>query len=647
MPVLITNSESSDTHAEGVHTESPHTCPVRKGNDTNSWSGRRHSLTPSLEPISDVFRFVNVSYILNKKRILTRVSGAAHSGELFALLGPSGAGKSTLLDILSNGGHDKSGKVASKMLLNEKELNWRRASKHLVGYVEQEDCLISALTTREYLYYQARLRIPGHSEEAIQTRVQELISALQLQKCTDSQISSCSGGEARRISIATELLSKPRILLLDEPTSGLDSFSSIEVMTVLHKLCIEKNLIVMCTIHQPSEKIFELLGKVLLLREGQVCYQGPASQAVNYFEKLGYTFQECYNSAGFLLEIVSSHYPCGSEPSSRKVDKEDDYVYVDCLDDDLVKKWKDASQHAMKAVSKESTLNSGLNSPLYDHVGFSSSGNLSGDKSTRLMFHIIVTLMSRRFLLRRRSGNVVLQALLDTLIYGIVYGTLFLMSSDDAQGQRNKISVLSVSIIEPIVKAFFYVGALYQERPMMNRERGAGLYGMFPYFVALFLEEFPFIVLRSITFVTLTWWPIGFPYVASRFFFYFFLFVVLGIIGLGFGVCTFSIFPTFQVASSFLSLVLPTLTMFSGYLIKRPSIPYHWLWAYYISPANYAVTASLLNNFEDTAIALNQGAPSDSFLGNKWNNVACLVCILTVLYVLGYVLLRCFVYARK
>lgn len=181
---------------------------------------------------------VNVMVTLNNgdtRNVLEGLTGYAEPGTFTALMGPSGSGKSTLLEALS-------GRLASNAILSGKVLlNSRRAklSFGTAAYVTQDDTLIGTLTVREMIYYSAQLRLPDRmplSEK--RTLVESTIIEMGLQNCADTFIGNwhlrgISGGEKRRVSIAVEILMKPRLLFLDEPTSGLDSSLQKLVFLVL------------------------------------------------------------------------------------------------------------------------------------------------------------------------------------------------------------------------------------------------------------------------------------------------------------------------------------------------------------------------------------------------------------------------------
>lgn len=167
--------------------------------------------------------------------------------------------------------------------------------------------MIETLTVRETLLYAAQLKLPQEiSDASKRNRVDEVIGALNLQKCADSRIGGAltrgiSGGEAKRVAIGIELLTEPQLLFLDEPTSGLDSSTSYDVVSVLKSIARSGRLVV-CTIHQPSADTLMLFDRLMILGAGRTLYLGPTEKASKYFKELGFVPKTKYtNPADFVL----------------------------------------------------------------------------------------------------------------------------------------------------------------------------------------------------------------------------------------------------------------------------------------------------------------------------------------------------------
>jgi len=238
-----------------------------------------------------------------------------------AIMGASGAGKSTFLDILARKG--KRGIVSGTTLVNGREVT-NEEFRNVIGFVDQEDTLMSTLTVYETVLYSALLRLPREmSIEAKKFRTLETLNELGILGIKDSRIGdsgqcllliasggfrtkhcighrSISGGEKRRVSIACELVTSPSILFLDEPTSGLDAFNALSVVASLVSLARNYNRTVIFTIHQPRSNIVALFDQLLVLAAGKLVYSGEFAKCQPYFTSIDKPCPPGFNIADYL-----------------------------------------------------------------------------------------------------------------------------------------------------------------------------------------------------------------------------------------------------------------------------------------------------------------------------------------------------------
>lgn len=187
-----------------------------------------NGLASSLSSRGVVFEWNILKYKVKLKKrktltVLRNITGRAESGSFNAIMGPSGCGKTSLLDCLALRARDFKGGLAldGKPLTGEFFLN--------TGYVNQKELFFAHLTVREHLLFHAinrlsRIRTQAQCEARVDTVMEEVdLTRVANQKIGGGDlyvVAGLSGGERKRLNIATELLADPRLLLLDEPTSG-------------------------------------------------------------------------------------------------------------------------------------------------------------------------------------------------------------------------------------------------------------------------------------------------------------------------------------------------------------------------------------------------------------------------------------------
>ncbi|MYT29176.1 MULTISPECIES: FHA domain-containing protein [unclassified Streptomyces] len=214
------------------------------------------------------------------KQILKDVSFGVPEKSLIAVIGPSGSGKSTLLKALTGYRPANQGEV----LYDNRNLYKHFAElRQRVGLVPQDDILHKELTVQKALRYAAKLRFPGDTAESErEARIGEVLRELKLDVHKDKKVTSLSGGQRKRVSVALELLTKPSLIFLDEPTSGLDPGMDRDVMQLLRGLADDGRTVLVVT-HSVAE--LALCDRLLVMAPGgSVAYFGPPEEALNFFQ---------------------------------------------------------------------------------------------------------------------------------------------------------------------------------------------------------------------------------------------------------------------------------------------------------------------------------------------------------------------------
>jgi ABC-type multidrug transport system ATPase subunit len=212
-----------------------------------------------------------------RKRILNDISLSIAPREFVAVVGTSGAGKSTLVMAL-NGFSRADGHV----LVNGDDLYTHfDLYRTMVGYVPQDDIVHQDLSVIDGLRYAARLRLPPDtSSDEIERRIDEVLELVEMVGQREQLVSSLSGGQRKRVSIAAELLAEPNLFFLDEPTSGLDPGLEKKMMVTMRRLADGGRTVVLVT-HATANIV--QCDHVCFLSQGRLVYFGPPQKVFEFF----------------------------------------------------------------------------------------------------------------------------------------------------------------------------------------------------------------------------------------------------------------------------------------------------------------------------------------------------------------------------
>jgi thiamine transport system ATP-binding protein len=173
----------------------------------------------------------SVSVFLGGERVLDGVSLSVAAGEVVAVFGPSGSGKSTLLRAVAGLVDVDSGRV----LVDGVDVTAVPTHRRSVGMVFQDEQLFPHRDVAGNVAF--GLEMAGVERGERDSRVAEMLAAVGLDGFGGRDVSTLSGGEAKRVAVARSLAPRPTVLLADEPLTGLDADLrdrlAIEVRSVL------------------------------------------------------------------------------------------------------------------------------------------------------------------------------------------------------------------------------------------------------------------------------------------------------------------------------------------------------------------------------------------------------------------------------
>ncbi|CAK9871016.1 unnamed protein product [Sphagnum jensenii] len=526
------------------------------------------------------------------KTILKGVSGVVSAGEMLAMLGPSGSGKTTLLNILKGEKQLKAKKqLQGKILYNNKPHS--KAIKRITAFVAQDDVLFPHLTVKETLFYAALLRLPrSYSQEQKERRVEAIIAELGLEKCQHTMIGNTflrgvSGGERKRVSIGHEMLVDPSLLLLDEPTSGLDSTTASRIIVTLQELARGGRTII-TTIHQPSSRIFQMFDKLILLSGGQLLYYGRANAAMAYFTSLGFAPSFATNPADFLLDLANGvapdFMPVTEESLAEEAEGEEGRTKQtqtqQPLRETLIEAYK--ANLAQKTSSEQAVLTEGETQALLDKRKWPTTW--------QEQFRVLVV----RGLKERRheafAGLRVGQVLAISIICGLLW---WQTSTDRIQDQVGLLFFISTFWgFFPLFSAIF---TFPQERAMLLKERGSGMYRLSAYFFARMVGDLPLELALPTTFVTIVYWMGGLKPTPVGFFLTLAVVLYNVLVSQGLGLALGAALMDVKQATTMASVIMLTFLLASGYYVQ---VTPAWIgWLKYVSFSYYCFKLQLASQY--------------------------------------------------
>ena len=200
-----------------------------------------------------------------------RVSFDVRPGEIFGLLGPNGAGKTTCLRVLSTVLKPTSGLVS---VAGYDVSQYPTEVRARIGFMSGNTGIYDRMTAWEMVEYFGRLY--GIEEEALQARIDEIFTKLQMHEIRDLLGSKMSTGMKQKVSIARTIVHDPPVLIFDEPTSGLDVLVARAVLQVIASLREQGKCIIFST--HIMREVEKLCDRIAVIHKGRILASGSVGE---------------------------------------------------------------------------------------------------------------------------------------------------------------------------------------------------------------------------------------------------------------------------------------------------------------------------------------------------------------------------------
>ncbi|XP_013107846.1 ATP-binding cassette sub-family G member 4 [Stomoxys calcitrans] len=571
----------------------------------------------------------------NAKTILKGVSGRLRSGELTAIMGPSGAGKSTLLNILSG---YKTSNIEGSVTMNGHERNISTFRK-LSAYIMQDNQLHGNLTVQEAMTVATNLKLSKKFTKAEkQSMIDDILLTLSLSEHRNTLTRNLSGGQKKRLSIALELVNNPPIMFFDEPTSGLDSSTCFQCINLL-KMLAEGGRTIICTIHQPSARLFEMFDQLYTLADGQCVYQGSTKQLVPFLSTLNLECPSYHNPASYIIEVACGEH---GDHTRRLVDAIDngskdirsaaDYAGLKARNDLMkvqnLKAILDKNDAANSTGSKfedNLKLNNGiLKSNLVNDIAKDSmapvvSTNEKGDAMIELekadncttallspeitsperyptsQFHQFWVVLKRTLLFSFRDWTLMYLRLFAHLLVGFLIGALYYDIGNDGAKVLSNLGFLFFNMLFLMYTSMtITILSFPLEMPVLLKENFNRWYSLKAYYLAISVADIPFQAIFCTIYVSIVYYFTSQPWEIMRFSMFLGACLLISFVAQSVGLV---VGAAMNVQNGvFLAPVMSVpFLLFSGFFVSFDAIPVYLRWITYLSYIRYG--------FEGTALA--------------------------------------------
>ncbi|XP_067212543.1 ATP-binding cassette sub-family G member 1-like isoform X5 [Linepithema humile] len=284
-----------------------------------------------------------------------------------------------------------------------------------------------------------------------------------------------SGGERKRLAVALELINNPPVIFLDEPTSGLDSVSSKQCIALLKQLAQEGRTVI-CTIHQPSATLLNMIDHLYVIADGNCVYTGSTQNLVPYLNNLGLNCPMHYNPIDFLMEICNGDY--GSHISQL----------VESIENGKSNIWRSAKTLHLNKHEEIVTSQQVYSMRLHSfETEFKQTPHYAAN-----FWKQLCVLIKRNAIKLLRDRILTLTRIAIHFMIALIVGTLYFKIGQDAAYVLDNFNMLFFSIMFLMFTAFSATMiTIPLELPIVMREHFNRWYKLRTYYLANKLADFP------------------------------------------------------------------------------------------------------------------------------------------------------------
>lgn len=306
------------------------------------------------------------------------------------------------------------------------------------------------------------------------------------------------------ILVSGEMLTgTARALFMDEISTGLDSSTTFHIVKFIRQMVHVMDGTVLISLLQPAPETFELFDEVILLSEGQIIYQGPRENVLEFFGSLGFKCPERKGVADFLQEVTSR-----KDQEQYWYIKDQRYRYISVSE--FVQHFK--SFHVGKQLSEDLTVP-------YDRSKAHRAA-LTSKKYGISKWELLKACLSREWLLMKRNSFLYVFKTTQITILSLIAMTVFLRTTMHhntiADGDKFY-GALFYSLVNVMFNGMAEISMTIDKLPVFYRHRDFLFFPPWAFGLSYWLLKIPLSLLESGIWIILTYYSIGFASSAGRY----------------------------------------------------------------------------------------------------------------------------------
>uniref|UniRef100_M4D8I7 ABC transporter domain-containing protein n=1 Tax=Brassica campestris TaxID=3711 RepID=M4D8I7_BRACM len=534
--------------------------------------------------------------------ILNGVSGIIRPKRMTLLLGPPSCGKTSLLLALA-GRLDHSLKTTGNVSYNGHLLS-EFVPEKTSNYVSQNDLHIPEITVRETLDFSGCFQGTGSRLETMKeiSRREKLkgiipdpdidayMKILGLSFCADTRVGDTSrpgisGGEKRRLTTGEMIVGPIKTLFMDEISNGLDSSTTFQIVSCLQHYALLSEGTIVVSLLQPAPETFELFDDVILMGEGKIIYIGPRDYICRFFEDCGFKCPTRKSVAEFLQEVISRK---DQEQYWCHIDKPYSYVSIDSF----IERFKKSELGLQQQEELSKTLEKSQ----------AQKDALCSRKYSLSNWEMLKACSRREFLLMKRNSFVYVFKSGLLICIGSITMTVYLStgSKRDLVHANYLMGSLFFSIFKMLADGIPELTLTISRLSVFYKQKELYLYPAWAYALPSAILKIPISFLEAFMWTSLTYYVIGYSPDIVRFFRQFLIFFALHLSCISMFRAIAATFRDFVLATTMGSVSVVLLSLFGGFVLRKPSMPAWLQWGFWLSPLSYAEIGLTSNEFFST-----------------------------------------------